>query len=59
MVKFRFSLKTREGHQVENIVIMGADLLDAERKLRQIYHHSIILHGEVLTNHDKIQGNVY
>lgn len=39
MLKFEFSLKTRDGQKVENIQIHGRDLSDAERKLRQMYHH--------------------
>ena len=39
MLKFDFSVKTRDGQQVESIQIYGKDVADAERKLRQMYHH--------------------
>jgi len=39
MLKFDFSLKTRDGQKVDNIQIYGRDLPDAERKLRQMYQH--------------------
>jgi hypothetical protein len=39
MLKFDFSVKTRDGQRVESIQICGKDLPDAERKLRQMYHH--------------------
>jgi hypothetical protein len=47
MVKFEFALKTREGQKVNNIVIMGKDMPDAERKLRQMYRHCDILRCHV------------
>ena len=37
MLKFDFSVKTRNGQKVDNIHIQGKDLADAERKLRQMY----------------------
>ena len=39
MPKFDFSVTTRDGQKVESIQIFGKDLPDAERKLRQMYHH--------------------
>jgi hypothetical protein len=39
MLKFDFSVKTRDGQKVESILIHGKDLPDAERKLCQMYHH--------------------
>jgi hypothetical protein len=39
MLKFDFSVKTRDGLKVESVQIYGKDLPDAERKLRQMYHH--------------------
>lgn len=39
MLKFDFSVKTRDGQKVDSILIQGKDLPDAERKLRQMYHH--------------------
>ena len=39
MLKFNFTVTTRNGQRVENIQIQGKDLSDAERKLRQMYQH--------------------
>ena len=39
MPKFDFSVTTRDGQKVESVQIYGKDLPDAERKLRQMYHH--------------------
>lgn len=39
MLKFDFSVKTRDGLKVESVQIFGKDLPDAERKLRQMYQH--------------------
>jgi hypothetical protein len=43
MLKFDFSVKTRDGQRVESIQIYGKDLTDAERKLRQMYHHCEVM----------------
>lgn len=37
MLKFDFSVRTRDGQKVDSIQIQGKDLEDAERKLRQMY----------------------
>ena len=39
MLKHVFSIKTRDGQAIESIQIYGKDYADAERKLRQMYHH--------------------
>jgi len=39
MLKFDFSVKTRDGQKVDSIQIQGKDRADAERKLRQMYLH--------------------
>ena len=39
MLKFDFSVTTRDGQKVDSIQIYGKDLPDAERKLRQMYRH--------------------
>src|SRR3546814_18803705 len=39
MLKYDFSVKTREGQKLESIVIAGIDREHAERKLRQMYRH--------------------
>jgi hypothetical protein len=43
MLKFDFSLKTRDGQKIESVLIHGRDLQDAERKLRQMYHHCEVI----------------
>mgnify|MGYP001765195757 CR=1 FL=1 len=47
MLKFDFSVLTRDGQKVENIVISGQDQPDAERKLRQMYHHCKVYRCEI------------
>lgn len=43
MLKFDFSIQTRDGQKIESIVIAGRDREDAERKLRQMYRHCQII----------------
>jgi hypothetical protein len=43
MKKFGFRIRTRGGSVVDNLAIQGRDLEEAERKLRQVYHHCVIL----------------
>lgn len=43
MVRFAFSLKTRSGQRVDNIMIMAGSQADAERRLRQMYQQCEIL----------------
>ena len=43
MRKFGFRIRTRGGSMVDNLTIQGRDLDEAERKLRQVYHHCVIL----------------
>lgn len=47
MIKFEFSILTRDGQKVDSIIIAGKDQEDAERKLRQMYHHCQITLCEV------------
>ena len=46
MIKFEFSVLTRDGQKVDSILISGKDQADAERKLRQMYHHCEIMFCE-------------
>jgi hypothetical protein len=39
MTRFGFNIRTRSGQRVDNICIMAANRQDAERRLRQMYHH--------------------
>ena len=43
MIRYGFNIKTKHGQRVENILIMAATLDDAERRLRQMYHHCEIV----------------
>ena len=54
MKKFGFRIQTRGGSVVDNLVIQGRDRDDAERKLRQVYHHCTILEERALA--DAIPG---
>jgi hypothetical protein len=53
MLKFDFSLKTRDGQKVESILIAGKDQPDAERKLRQMYRNCQVTRCEVKSTEDK------
>ena len=43
MIRFGFNIKTRTGQRVENFSIVAGSQRDAERRLRQMYHHCEIL----------------
>ena len=43
MVRFGFNIRTRSGQKVDNISIMAGSQADAERRLRQMYHHCEII----------------
>jgi hypothetical protein len=47
MLKFYFSVLTRDGQKVDSIIIAGNDQQDAERKLRQMYHHCRVISCEI------------
>ena len=44
MIRYGFNIRTRSGQRVDNICIMAASQADAERRLRQMYHHCEIVH---------------
>jgi hypothetical protein len=44
MTRYGFNIRTRSGQRVDNICIMAANQADAERRLRQMYHHCEIVH---------------
>ena len=44
MIRFGFNIRTRSGQRVDNICIMAGSQADAERRLRQMYHHCEIVH---------------
>ena len=37
MTRFGFNIRTRTGQRVDNIRILAASMVDAERRLRQMY----------------------
>jgi len=43
MIRFGFQIRTRLGQRIDNISIVAATQADAERRLRQMYHHCEIL----------------
>ncbi|MFA6015844.1 MAG: hypothetical protein WC742_12330 [Gallionellaceae bacterium] len=43
MLKFDFSVLTKQGQRVESVVIAAYDQADAERKLRQMYRYCEII----------------
>lgn len=46
MLRFDFSIRTRDGQRIESLVIGGIDQQDAERKLSQMYRYCEILSCE-------------
>ena len=42
-IKYAFRIKTRLGVVVDNLMIHGRDEHEAQRKLRQVYHHCVVL----------------
>ncbi len=47
MLKFEFSIRTRNGQQIDSLLIGGRDQAEAERKLNQMYRYCEILRSEV------------
>ena len=56
MIRFGFNIKTRSGQRVDNICIMASCRDDAERRLRQMYHHCEIIacHTEAVRRCDPL-----
>jgi hypothetical protein len=54
MLKFDFSVKTRNGQKVDSIQIYGKDLEDAERKLRQMYRDCEVTQYKTIDKDKKI-----
>lgn len=54
MLKFDFSLQTKTGQRIDNILIAGPTQEDAERKLRQMYHHCTVLHCEARVTPERL-----
>jgi hypothetical protein len=47
MLKFHFSIQTREGQKINSLIIGGRDKEHAEIKLRQMYRYCDILRCDV------------
>jgi hypothetical protein len=43
MIRFGFQIRTKTGQRIDNISIVAATQDDAERRLRQMYHHCQII----------------
>jgi hypothetical protein len=43
MIRYGFQISTKTGQRIDNISIIAATQADAERRLRQMYHHCEIL----------------
>jgi hypothetical protein len=56
MVRYGFNIKTRSGQRVDNICIMASSRDDAERRLRQMYHHCEVVncHTESIRRSDPL-----
>jgi hypothetical protein len=56
MIRYGFNIKTRSGQRVDNICIMSSCRADAERRLRQMYHHCEIIacHTETVRRSDPL-----
>ena len=48
MTRYGFRIRTRTGMQVDNLMIHGRDLAEAQRKLEQMYRHCEILETRTL-----------
>jgi hypothetical protein len=54
MLKYDFSLLTRDGQKIESIVIAGVDQADAERKLMQMYRYCTVVQCQVKSPEGKL-----
>jgi hypothetical protein len=55
MTKYAFNIRTRSGQRVDNISILGQTKEEAEKRLRQMYHHCEVIECKerlTTTNHD-------
>jgi hypothetical protein len=48
MTKFGFTIRTRDGSLVDNLVIQGQDQVEAEKKLRQVYRQCKVVNVRVI-----------
>lgn len=43
MIRFGFQIRTKSGQRIDSVSIMAASQADAERRLRQMYHHCEVI----------------
>lgn len=55
MTRYGFNIRTRSGQRVDNIVIMAAELADAERRLKQMYVQCEIIECRAQTLTQRIE----
>lgn len=53
MLKFDFSVQTRDGSKIVSVVIAAKDREDAERKLRQMYRDCQVLSCEIRATEER------
>lgn len=53
MLKFDFTIQTRDGQKIESIVIAGKDQPEAEHKLLQMYRQCQVLRCEAREGDDR------
>lgn len=53
MLKFDFSVRTRDGRKVDSVLIAGRDQPEAERKLRQMYYNCTVTRCEMRQPEEK------
>lgn len=58
MLKFDFSVRTRDGQKVDSIQIQGRDAEDAERKLRQMYRNCEVLQCKTIEPDRRLSQSV-
>jgi hypothetical protein len=49
MTRYGFRIRTRTGMRIDNLLIHGRDLAEAQRKLEQMYRHCEIIETRMLT----------
>ena len=58
MLKYGFTIRSREGQKINGITIMGRDQAEAERKLRQMYRQSEILQCDLQHEEERHRATI-
>ncbi|MBV8665981.1 MAG: hypothetical protein JO269_05785 [Burkholderiaceae bacterium] len=58
MLKFDFSVKTRDGSKIVSVVIAARDREEAERRLRQMYRDCQVLSCETREMDERLKHTV-